>query len=156
MKKQRNSSINASSIIVRRIFRSAYDAKLHHFVYPNFRKRKLCFFPLSSFVFILYHYRLCLFLIQWLPEIRQRHSDKPIIMVGCKLDLKSDHKPTNIHKRLVQSTQVRKNKENYDVVVVNHAIMTQHYLYALESKQFRDSQSKLNEQIAQKKYKETM
>lgn len=42
---------------------------------------------------------------KWLPEIRQRHADKPIIMVGCKTDLKADHKPTNVHKRFVMSTQ---------------------------------------------------
>jgi len=42
---------------------------------------------------------------KWLPEIRQRHADRPIILVGCKSDLKADQKLTNIHKRLVLSSQ---------------------------------------------------
>jgi len=42
---------------------------------------------------------------KWLPEIRQRHADKPIILVACKTDLKTDQKPTNVNKMLVLSTQ---------------------------------------------------
>lgn len=42
---------------------------------------------------------------KWLPEIKQRHADKPIILVGCKADLKADQKPTNVNKMLVLSTQ---------------------------------------------------